>query len=399
MPERSLNVAFFTDSFAPTNDGVAKVTDSLARTLVRRGHNVTVFTVGGSSEPRTEVRGDGVRVHRYFALPAPSYPQYRVALYPWVSMLSGRGRFDVVHIHTPGFVGLAGRLAARRWGVPTVGTYHTNLSDMLRGSGKNRWSRAFFRTWGRFSIDLCRGCDLATAPTEGARAPLRGSGRVPLRRAPRVIPNGVDTTAFRPEIHEPNWRVRLGLPDASLVTFLGRLTRDKGVHRFLDAIQEVTVATPWVAVVGGEGPQRESMLARLKQQRDVGWRVRYVGPVREEEKAALLAQTEVFVLPSLSDTSSVALLEAMACGAPCVVTSRGGPAEIARSSSCGIVVDPESPGELRAAIERLLTDRALRRELSVRGHQWVTRNASADSMAAAYVAAYWTALGREPAAP
>lgn len=384
----SLRVAFFTDSFVPTHDGVAKVTDTLARSLTRLGHSVTVFTVSQPGEPTRSVRSDGVRVRRFLSLPAPSYPQYRVAIAPWTLLAARPPPLDVIHVHTPGFVGLAGRLAGRRWDVPVVGTYHTNLTDMLRGSGQHRGSRAFFRAWGRFSIDLCRGSDLATAPTESARQALLGPGRVPLARDPCVVSNGVDTSLFRPGVSLPDWRARLGIGDTPLITFLGRLTRDKGVFRFLEALERLDTGRDWFAVIGGEGPHRPVVEERLRPGRPLSARARYLGPVPEAEKAALLAQTSVFVLPSLSDTSSVALLEAMASGAPSVVTFHGGPGEIVRASGVGLPVDPMNSAALARAVERLLDDRTVNEEFARQGRAWVAQHASAEKMASEFVACY-----------
>ena len=386
-PRGSLRIAFFTDSFEPTNDGVAKVTSTLAHALVRAGHRVTVFTVRSPGLSRTEVRPDGVRIQRFRSGPTPSYPQYRVAFAPWFVPLSS-ARFDVVHIHTPGFVGLAGWLAARRWDVPSVGTYHTNLTGLLRGSGGTAPTRAFFRAWARFSIDLCRHCQLATAPSEASRADLLGSTPAAPGREPLLVPNGIDTERFRPGIGAPDWRRRLGIGDVPVVLFLGRLTRDKGAGRFVSALERMDRDRPWFALVAGEGPLRPFLERRLGPGTDLYPRARFIGPVPEEEKPALLAQSQVFVIPSLSDTSSVALLEAMACGVAPVVSEFGGPAEIGRRSSVGTLVDPRDPGRVARAIVTLLEDGPLARSFSERGREWVVEHASAERMAQEFVDAY-----------
>ena len=386
-----LRIAFFTDSFEPTYDGVAQVTSTLASALRRRGHEVTVFTVRSPGLPRVEERPNGIRVRRFRSVAAPSYPQYRIALTPW-SLPFSRGRFDVVHIHTPGFVGLAGWLAARRWRVPTVGTYHTDLTHLLRGVGRTAPSRAFFRAWSRFSIDLCRHCDRATAPTAAASSDLLGPALSPPRREPLLVPNGVDPALFRPGVRTPDWRSRWGVGEGALHLFLGRLTRAKGVERFLAAVERLDRGRPWLAVIAGEGPLRRPLEQRLGGPAALRGRVQFVGPVLEAEKPALLAQSQVFVIPSLSGTSSVALLEAMAAGVPAVVSSFGGPAEIARRSSVGLIVDPRDPDRLAAAILRLLDDRATARSYSVRGRRWVVEHASAERMAREFEACYRSVL-------
>lgn len=386
----ALRVAFFTDTFPPMRDGVAQVADALAGTLRRHGHEVTVFTVRPKGLSRWELRPDGTRVRRHHSLPAPGYPQYLIALFPFGPAIAPgfRRRFDIVHVHTPGFVGLAGWLAARGAGTPVVGTYHTDLLGMLKGAARSRAEARFFRSWGQFAIDLCQKCDVATAPTNAALDSLRSTARGPFPRAPRLVENGVDVERFCPGAPGPDWPARLGAGPAPLITFLGRLTRDKGVLRFLDALEGWESPHRFVGVVGGEGPQSEQVAARLADGTRFPCPVRYIGRVLEEEKPALLAQTAVFVLSSLSDTSSVALLEAMASGAACVVTSRGGPAEIARRSNAGILVDPEDPREIRGAIEGLLSQPSRAKELGLRARTWVQENAPIGRTAEAFLALY-----------
>jgi len=383
-----LRVAFFTDTFVPTHDGVAQVSEGLALGLARLGHHVTVYTVHAPGLRRSETGPDGLTIRRFLSVPAPQYPQYRVAVTPWTILLSSRGRFDVVHIHTPGFVGLAGWLAGRAWAVPTVGTYHTNLTDMLRNVGTTRAERSFFRSWSRFSVDLCLRCDLATAPSEAALGALIRSDPVSTRLRPRLVSNGVDTERFRPGISSPDWRARLQLGSAPLITFLGRLTQDKGVGRFLDGLDRLGDGLAWSAVIAGEGPERSTVLARLRASPRLSERTRFVGGVVETDKPALLAQSQVFVLPSLSDTSSVALLEAMAAGAPTVVTAFGGPAELATASSAGLVVDPRDPDELAGAVARFLREPDLARDRSRKGREWVVAHASLTRMAAGFHECY-----------
>lgn len=385
----SFRVAFFTDSFAPMLDGVAQVTDTLARALLADGHEVTVFTVQTPGTPRAETRADGVRLRRFRSVSAPGYPEYRIAVDPFLAVNPSDEPFDIIHIHTPGFVGLAGLWHARRSGVPTVGTYHTHLSEMLKRVGRHSASRSFFRAWGRFAVDLCRACDAATAPSEVARAALTPPGASPLAQQPRVIPNGIDPAFLRPHPDTTGWGARTGLsPGTSLVTFLGRLTTEKGVFRFLDALERMAARPEWTGAIGGQGPQAPMIRERLATSGSMAQRIRFLGPVSETDKPVLLAQSRVFVLPSIGDTSSIALLEAMACGAACVVTNRGGPAEIARRAAAGLLVDPEEPAQIAAAIERFLEDADLRIAHIARGREWVAAHASAAQMATEFTKCY-----------
>lgn len=390
-PARTMRIAFFTDSYAPTHDGVARLTAALAAELRRRGHAVTIHTVRLPRQPHHEVTPEGIEVVRHRSVAAPSYPQYRIALCPYGPAIRSDfgGHFDIVHVHTPGFVGLGGWLAARRWGLPVVGTYHTHLAGMLENAAQGRLGAAFFRAWSRFAIDLCWASDLATAPTRKAVAHLGGGARHgrPLR-VPRVVPNGVDTSRFHPAISAPDWRVRLRADGGPLVTFLGRLTRDKGASRFLDALEGWPSQLPLFGVIAGEGPLAEEIRRRLLRSERYPAPVRFVGPVAEEEKPSLLAQSRVFVLPSRSDTSSIALLEAMASGAACVVTREGGPGEIAALSRACVTVDPMDIEGIREGIRGLLLDPPFARSLSERARTWVLSHGSIAKTAQEYAEAY-----------
>jgi glycosyltransferase involved in cell wall biosynthesis len=173
-----------------------------------------------------------------------------------------------------------------------------------------------------------------------------------------------------------------------LVTYLGRLTVDKGVHRFLDAVAEASRTIDLVAIVGGTGPEEEAVRTRLAGDAQLASRVRYVGPVVEQEKPALLGQSDLFVLPSTSDTSSVALLEAMACGAAVIGPATGGAAEIVADGATGRRVPVLTPGALVRAMVELLGDPGLRRTLGARAREEVARTASLETMARRFISLY-----------
>ena len=310
-----MEVALFTDSYVPMRDGVATVTEGLARSLKKLGHSVHVFapnTVRGAGTHEEMV--DGIAITRVRSVPVPLYHQYRWPLNP-VALIRehrGAGAADVIHLQSPGGIGSAGFLASRRYDRPLVGTFHTNIREMQSSVPTRFLVPTFFRVAAWYSLGTYWRCDVATAPSYAARDVLLSSARKPFRYPIEVVPNGIDVDRFRPGLRVPDWRARCGLPSDPLVTYLGRLTADKGVHRFLDALEEALTHGDLVAVVGGSGPEEAAVRARIAGSPRLAGRVRYVGPVAEEEKPALLSQTDLFVLPSTSDTSSIALLEAMA---------------------------------------------------------------------------------------
>jgi glycosyltransferase involved in cell wall biosynthesis len=386
-----MDVLFFTDSYPPMQDGVAAMTSGLARTMVRLGHRVRVIAPNIlSGAPSAEEVVDGVEIRRVRSVPVPLYGQYRWPVFPFGLVRKERGgrEADVVHLHTPGALGSMAFLTARRFDRPLIGTFHTNIREMRESVPQKFLVPFFFRVAWWYNLGTYWHCDATTTPSAAARDALVGSVRRPFRRPVEVIPNGIDAERFRPGTRVPDWRTRCGLPEGPLATFLGRLTVDKGVHRFLDAVSEARNGTDLVAIVGGTGPEEPNVRQRIATDPRLVGRVRYVGPVAEEEKSALLAQTDLFVLPSTSDTSSVALLEAMACGAMVIAPDSGGPAELVEDGVTGRRVPMLIPGALGEAIAELATRPDERREVGRRASEFVRRYASLDEMARRFISLY-----------
>ncbi len=386
-----MQIAYFSDSYPPMRDGVAQMASGLARTIAAQGHEVHVYapSIPRAPEP-PEVAG--VAVRRVRSLPVPLYGEYRWPVFPFGVVPRAARDADVVHLHTPGLLGTTGFLAARAARRPLVGTFHTNLRAMGDSVPHKLLVPLFFRVAWWYNLGTYWRCDVATAPSEAARATLLASARKPFRRPVEIVRNGIDVGRFRPGTAVPDWRARCGLPAGPLVTYLGRLTTDKGIHRFLDAVAEAAREVELVAVVGGSGPEEAAVRARLAGDAALAARCRYVGPVAEEEKAALLGQSDLFVLPSTSDTSSVALLEAMACGAAVIAPAAGGPAEVVADGRTGRRVDPQDGGALVRAVEELAAAPAERRRLGAAAAAWVREEASLDTMARRFISLYRSVL-------
>ncbi len=386
-----MEVAFFTDSYVPMKDGVAAVTDGLARTLQRLGHRVKVFApqtrIG--APPSDEVV-DGVEVRRVRTLPVPLYAQYRWSLFPFGLLRAARGvqDVDVIHLHTPGPIGSMAFLASRRFERPLVGTFHTNIRAMREAVPQKFLVPLFFRVAWWYNLGTYWRCDVTTAPSEAAAQELTHAVKKPFPRPVEVVPNGIDVARFHAGVRVPDWRARCGLSAAPLFTYLGRLTVDKGVHRFLDAVSLASARYDLTAIVGGSGPEEASVRARIAEDPRLASRVRYVGPVVEEEKPALLAQTDVFVLPSTSDTSSVALLEAMASGTMVIAPATGGAAEVVHDGATGRRVAVTDAPALARAFADLIDHGDDRRATGRRAAEWVRTNASLETMARRFISLY-----------
>jgi glycosyltransferase involved in cell wall biosynthesis len=212
----------------------------------------------------------------------------------------------------------------------------------------------------------------------------------------RLIPNGIDLNRAAGG-ERRRGRTSLGLPESALVIgTVGNLYPVKGHRVLLEAAAKVSA--PVHVVIAGRGGEEEG-LRRLAASLGIGSRVHLLG--FRDDVPDLLAAADIYALPSFSEGQSLALLEAMAAGKPIVATAVGGNAEVlggegmgmdaARSRSAGPagVLVPAGDADLLArALDGLLTDPNLARELGDAARARARREFSAEVMTSRYQALY-----------
>jgi glycosyltransferase involved in cell wall biosynthesis len=184
-----------------------------------------------------------------------------------------------------------------------------------------------------------------------------------------VAPMGVDPPNADTAARRDRARQAFGLSRFTVLA-LGRLVPVKGLDTAIRAVANQSVTL----LVAGKGPERERLeqLART-QHADVRW----LGNVMGERKALLLSAADAFVVPSRtlesgrSEGVPHALLEALAHGLPVIATRVGGMAGFLSDGTTALLVPPDEPGQLRAAIDRLQHDHALREQIGSQGRALV----------------------------
>lgn len=204
------------------------------------------------------------------------------------------------------------------------------------------------------------------------------------------IPNGVDTERFAPATPAERRALRrkLHLPDTPLLTFVGRLTVAKGLDILLDAWaqRDAALASAHLVLVG-DGELRASL---EQQARSVGLDRSVIFTGSTTDTVSYLRAADAFVLPSRTEGMPVALLEAMACGLPCIATRVGGSAELIDDGQNGRLVAPENANALARALPEAFTTPAW----GERARQRIVERYAIDVVAQAYIGLYETMLAR-----
>ncbi len=254
---------------------------------------------------------------------------------------------------------LAALLAARWAGVP--GIWHVRDLVSLAGFGPRL---------GRLAARVI-------AISGAVADSLRQCGVDPARI--RVVPNGIDPEAFRPD-PEAGARLRreLGLPpEAFVVASVGQIVPWKGHHVLLDALgrlRRAGSAGDLRALIAGadlfgDHPDYEALLRARAQAPDLAGAVCFLG--HRTDVAAVYNAADLFVLASRREPFGRALVEAMACAKPVIAGREGGPAEIVTEGVEGLLLPPADPEALAAAISRIHCDPELAGRLGEAGRRRV----------------------------
>lgn len=181
-----------------------------------------------------------------------------------------------------------------------------------------------------------------------------------------------------------DWRKHVttvdGLPGERYILAAGRLVARKGFDLLIDALASLRTRLPGVALyIVGSGPEGEQ-LARQIERAKLGDAVRLLGEVSDDELAALYRGADLFVLPNVAldngdcEGCPIVLIEASAWGKPVIAGREGGTSTAVDDGVTGLLVDPRRPGELTAAIERVLTDTSFAARLGSAGQRKVRRD-------------------------
>jgi len=347
-----MRVAVVSESFLPTVNGVTTSVVRVLEHLAARGHEATVI-VPAAGSPREYA---GFRVHQ---VPALAYRQFPVGLpNSQVSGLLAAFRPDVLHVASPFLLGAQAIASANRLGVPSVAIYQTDVSGYAR---RNRLSAAssFARRLVRW---IHEGADLTLAPSTTALADLRAAGVPRLERWGR----GVDIERYHPSRRAgtaaADVRARLAPDGETIVGYVGRVAPEKSLER----LAELRGIGGMRLAVIGDGPAMPQVMRALD-----GMPVTFLGALGGEELADAYAALDVFVHTGTEETFGQTLQEAHASGLPVVAPRAGGPIDLIDHGVDGLLYDPASDTDLRAAIAALVAAPELRARMGEAGRRRV----------------------------
>ena len=337
---------------------------NMSRELVRRGHEVHVYTSSaydGKSAPESETM-DGILVHR---LPLRLDWSYRMKVWSGLGEALEGQRFDVIHTYDyaqpHSAVAIKAGLKSKTPTVLTVFDVHSMIPRVWYKQLPMRIMEGYMakRTLRMASVVLVRAPNLVQ--------PLIDLGGFPDRI--RVTASGVRDESLDGFDGE-SFKARHSIVGAPVVLYVGRLNPLKGPQYLIKAASAVVREFPdaQFVFVGPDQSGYSEMLRSNAERTDLGSRTHFLGPIYDfDDKMAAYASCDVFVLPTSYEGTSQSIFEAMAQGKPVIATDVGGVPYQLKDGVEGRLVPYADVDALSQAILQILGDRALSAEMGAKG--------------------------------
>ena len=351
--QRSLRVAFVTETYPPEVNGVAMTMAQVVEGLHRRNHDVQLIRPRQDSRDAAE---QAVRFNEILmrGLPIPRYPNLRMGVPSKRALLQlwSLHRPDVVHIATEGPLGWSALQAALRLKLPVCSDFRTNFHAYSKHYGMAWLHKPIMAYLRKFhNRTLC-----TMVPTDALRRNLEACGF----RQLSVVARGVDTKRFNPLHRSESLRRQWGVAaDDLVVACVGRLAPEKNLGALMAAFEAIRVNDARAKlVVVGDGPMRAELQARCPDAIFAGQRTGH-------DLAAHYASADLFLFPSLTETFGNVTTEAMASGLPVVAFDYAAAAQLIHGGENGVLVPHGDTGAFVHASAGLAGERTRRLAMGV----------------------------------
>jgi phosphatidylinositol alpha-1,6-mannosyltransferase len=359
---------FVTNDFPPKVGGVSQYVDQIARRFPDGQIRILAPAFPGAASFDASYPHEVIRWGSKVLLPTPGAADRIIDLV-------GADRPDVMLFGAALPFARLGGAVQRRTGVP----FATFTHGVEVGWGRVPPGRTVLRRIAREALFLTT----VSGWTERVLRRAVGPG-------PRIelLPPGVDTALFHPDVSDTAIRERHGLDGNRVICCVSRLVPRKGQDQIIKALPAISAAFPETRfLVVGSG-RYETRLRALAHERGVARQVIFAGEVGHEDLPGYFRAGDVFAMPCRSrhfglevEAIGVVFLEALAVGRPSVVGNSGGAPEVARDGEAGVVVDGRSTTSVGRGIISLFEDPERAAKMGRAGAEWIQRELGWDAIA------------------
>lgn len=369
-----MRIGLFTDCYYPQINGVVVSVIMLKEELEKLGHDVTVITV---AVPKYSIHEPGVI--RIKSLPFLKCRDFRIAI-PFVFSLYKRIKklnLDIIHTHTEFTVGLLGRFAALRLGIPLIHTYHTMYKDYTHyissfKSVQNRMKGII----GKLSVKYTKPASAVITPTIKSKKLLKDYN---IETPIYILPTGVDVDRFSSPDKRQCEKIRSKYdPDGKsfIILSLGRLSKEKSVEHIIGQMPAIVGKSPFAKlIVVGDGPYRENLEDYAKTL-SLPDNIFFTGRVPFCDVANYYAVSDMFISASRTESQGLAITEAMASRIPVAVYDDDNVSGVVIHNRSGLLFD--NPSDIPQCVEYIMKNKKKASEMAKEGYR-IVKNISKEA--------------------
>jgi 1,2-diacylglycerol 3-alpha-glucosyltransferase len=359
-----MRILIATDTYHPDVNGAAYFTYRLATILVKRGHNVFVMCPSRSFR-NTVADDEGVVVYGIRSIRLPLYLDFRISPVFVSRVIRGvvkRISPNVVHIQNHFLIGKQAVDAAKKLGIPVMGTNHfmpENLIHYLHPP-RDAEKRLQQLAW-RQCVQVFERLDFVATPTKTAAALLRGAG---LSRDVVPISCGIDLERFKPTNDGLYLRQRFAIPDNKpVLLYVGRLDKEKRIDVILRSLPGILRAISVHLVLAGIGKEKQQ-LEETTRELGIQEAVTFTGFVPDEDLQNLYRIADLFVIAGIAELQSIVTMEAMASGLPVVAVNAMALPELVHDGENGHLFSDGDSEMLAEKVISILSNQDMRAQMS-----------------------------------
>ncbi len=379
-----MRVIYFSDTFLPKVDGVAISIKNFSERLSQKGYEF-IICCPEYGEGDFDRMNDRIYVERFMSAHLPSYPDIKV-VFPSptrITKIIQDFQPHLCHIHTPGLIGQYAINATERFGIPSIGTYHTLISEQdtyislyrILKLDKlfmkiNKFDKTLtlknllkFQKFDKFNIQkkiilkLCNNfydrCDLIISPSHLLKQQLLEFG---IKKPIAVVSNGMDLSRFKGEIKNCSKDYKL--------LHVGRISYEKNCDVIINAFFEIQKQLPTSTLtIIGDGPALPSLKLQASQLK-IDDKVIFKGFVPNSELPEIYPQYDLFITASTMETQGLVILEAIACGLPAVGVTAYAIPELIQHGVNGYNAKPFQSQEMAELALKILKEEELYKNFS-----------------------------------
>ena len=349
-----MNFCIFSANYLPNIGGVERYTYYISKELIKNGHSVTVVTSNVFNLKPIEITSEGIELCRLpcYNLLSGRYPVYKKnAVFNKIDKHIRSQKYNLVIVNTRFYLhSLYGARFAHDNNIPVItiehGTSHLTVNNRFLDFCGEKWEHFITKRLKKycnhyFGVSKAA-CDWS------AHFGIESEG---------VLYNAVDLNEIETIAQNPiyHYKEKFNIPvNAKIVVFTGRLIKEKGVYQLLDAFNKLNDKSVYM-FIAGDGPEKQA-LESIKNKNTF-----LLGKLDFSHIIALLCESDILCLPSVSEGMSTSVLEAVATKTFVITTETGGTKELILSDDYGIVTESNTSQEIYDSLKYALHNDEFRR--------------------------------------